>query len=84
MCTKAARALLRAGFGEEGVHRVVLRAAVDNAASNVIAERLGFTFEGIARAEGLARGTWLDMNRWAILDTEFAALPEPKPDTRPV
>jgi RimJ/RimL family protein N-acetyltransferase len=72
------------GFGPANLHRVTLRAAVDNAASNRVASVLGFTFEGVARAEGTAQGRWLDMNRWAILDKEWADRPETGPDSRPL
>ncbi|HWY19393.1 MAG TPA: GNAT family protein [Solirubrobacteraceae bacterium] len=47
--TRAVEALVDHAFGTWGLHRVEIRAAVDNARSRAISERLGFTQEGVAR-----------------------------------
>ena len=52
MVTRACRVLIDVAFGELGLHRVVIRAGVDNPRSRAIPERLGFTEERIAREEG--------------------------------
>jgi ribosomal-protein-serine acetyltransferase len=47
--TRALAAVLDHVFGEMGLNRVGLQAAVDNERSRAVAERLGFTFEGVLR-----------------------------------
>jgi len=49
LATEAARALLDLGFGVLSLYRVELRAGVDNSRSVRVAEKLGFTREGILR-----------------------------------
>jgi ribosomal-protein-serine acetyltransferase len=44
---RAARALITAVFDEVGLSRVDLRTSVGNTRSRALAERLGFTFEGV-------------------------------------
>jgi RimJ/RimL family protein N-acetyltransferase len=39
-----------------------------------VAEKLGFTREGILREELLIRGNWVDHSLWSILDREFKTL----------
>ena len=46
---------------ESGIHRVELRAAVHNHASRRVAERAGFTLEGICRDGELLRGEYNDL-----------------------
>ena len=46
----AVAALCRYLFGEMGAHRVQLTTDVGNAAMRRVAERLGFTFEGVLRS----------------------------------
>jgi ribosomal-protein-serine acetyltransferase len=53
LVTAAVRALIDLGFGVLGLHRIVIRAGVDNARSRAIPERLGFTREGVLRGEGM-------------------------------
>ncbi len=47
--TSAVRALCELAFGEWGLHRVELRAQPANVRSRAVAERCGFTAEGVAR-----------------------------------
>lgn len=55
---------------EAGIHRVELRAAVDNHASRRVAERAGFTFEGIYRDAELLRGEYNDLAVYSHLATD--------------
>jgi len=74
ICTEAANAVLAEAFGPEGLHKVIMRIAVGNNASTRVAEKLGFTREGILREELLIRGNWVDHSLWSILDREFKTL----------
>jgi RimJ/RimL family protein N-acetyltransferase len=71
--TEAAARVMQMAFEELGLHRVTLRIATGNTASERIAEKLGFTHEGLLRKEVLVAGTWLDHSLWGILDDEFTA-----------
>jgi RimJ/RimL family protein N-acetyltransferase len=39
-----------------------------------VAEKLGFTREGVLREELLIRGNWVDHSLWSLLDREYRAL----------
>lgn len=69
--TEATAALLRVGFDTMGLHKITLRIAVGNRASERVAEKLGFAHEGILREELLIRGNWIDHSLYAMLDREF-------------
>lgn len=71
VCTEAAQRLLREAFGPYGFHKITLRIAVGNDASERVAEKLGFSQEGILREELLIRGNWIDHTLWSLLDREF-------------
>lgn len=70
VCTEAVRAILGEAFSSQGYHKVVLRIAVGNHASDRVAEKLGFTREGVLREELLIRGNWVDHSLWSLLDRE--------------
>jgi RimJ/RimL family protein N-acetyltransferase len=53
------------------MHRVILRIAVGNRASERVAEKLGFFREGILREEIKVRGNWLDHSVWGLLEHEY-------------
>jgi len=70
--SRACRALIEIAFGELGLHRVVIRAGVENARSRAVPERLGFTYEGVAREEGRGSGGFYDLAVYGLLDREWA------------
>jgi ribosomal-protein-serine acetyltransferase len=69
--TRAVAAMVDAGLGPLGLHRIELLAATDNLRSRAIAERLGMAFEGVRReAEELASG-FVDLAMYAILARDW-------------
>ena len=74
ICTEAVDRLLDEAFNSLGYHKVTLRIAVGNHASDRVAEKLGFTREGVLREELLIRGNWVDHSLWSLLDREFRAI----------
>lgn len=71
ICTEAVDLLLAEAFNSMGYHKVVLRIAVGNDASDRVAAKLGFTREGVLREELLIRGNWVDHSLWSLLDREY-------------
>ncbi len=73
VCTEAVGRILDEIFDSLSYHKVVLRIAIGNDASDRVAEKLGFTREGILREELLIRGNWVDHSLWSLLDREYRA-----------
>jgi ribosomal-protein-serine acetyltransferase len=71
--TRAVRALVEHGFGPLELHRQMIRAATGNVRSRAIAERLGFTLEGIEREAELINGRYLDLARYVAFEGEWSA-----------
>jgi RimJ/RimL family protein N-acetyltransferase len=70
IATEAANAMARYAFGALGMRRVGLTHSAGNEASRRIAEKLGFSFEGIQRAANpLPGGRFADRYCYARLDT---------------
>ena len=69
--TRACRALIDIAFGELGLHRVVIRAGVENGRSRAIPERLGFTREGVLREEGRGNRGFYDLVAYGLLEHEW-------------
>ena len=74
ICTAAVDRVLEEAFGPLNYHKVTLRIAVGNDSSDRVAEKLGFTREGLLREELLIRGNWVDHSLWSLLDREYRAL----------
>lgn len=74
ICTEAVDRMLEEAFNSLGYHKVTLRIAVGNDPSDRVAEKLGFTREGVLREELLIRGNWVDHSLWSLLDREYRAL----------
>jgi len=70
--TEAARALLRLGFEELGLHRIVGRLDARNTASARVLERLGMRREGHFVENELVKGEWTDELVYAMLEREWA------------
>jgi len=63
--------MVQVAFEELRLHRVVLRIAVGNRASERVAEKLGFTREGVLREELEVHGKWLDHTVYSLLEHEY-------------
>ncbi len=71
LCTEATARILQVGFEELDMHRVTLRIAVGNDASERVAQKLGFVEEGLLRDEVKVGAVWLDHTVWGILEREW-------------
>jgi RimJ/RimL family protein N-acetyltransferase len=71
--TEAARALLRLGFEDLGLHRIIGRLDARNTASARVLERLGMRREAHLVENEFVQGEWTDEVVYAILDREWAA-----------
>jgi RimJ/RimL family protein N-acetyltransferase len=69
--TRAVRVLASWGMERFALRRVELVIAVDNDASNRVAERAGFTREGRLRDYRQAKGVWRDHYMWSLLRDEL-------------
>ena len=69
--TEATRALIDAGFGVLGLHRIWATADVRNTGSFRVMEKLGMRREARYRRDACIRGEWRDTYRYAILRTEW-------------
>lgn len=71
--TEAAVLMLEYLFMELKMHRVSASVATDNPASARVAEKLNFSFEGVAREASYISGRWKDLNVYALLSGAYKA-----------
>ena len=74
--TRSCQQLLKHAFTHLGLNRIVLRFKHvsddnENGRSRRVAERLGFTQEGVQRQGGVARGEFMDMVVYSLLAEEW-------------
>lgn len=74
IATEATARVAQVGFEELDLHRITLRIAVGNRGSERVAEKLGFTREGLLRKEVLVHGVWLDHSLWGLLEDEYRTM----------
>lgn len=74
IATTATALIVLFGFKELKLHKIVLRAAVDNPASWRIAEKIGFVYEGTQRHEQLLTRGWVDLKCYSMLEDEYRRL----------
>jgi ribosomal-protein-serine acetyltransferase len=65
--TAAVNALTAHGFDDMGLHRLEIRAGVENKPSRAVAERCGYQFEGVRREAELVGGRWVSHAAYARL-----------------
>lgn len=70
---EAARALLAFGFGELGLHRIIVDCDPENTSSIRVAEKLGMRREAHFVENAWVKGRWVDCLIFALLDREWAA-----------
>ncbi len=78
--TEAARAVVRFGFEELGVHRLWAHCVADNVGSARVLEKLGMRREGHLRENEWYKGRWWDTLLYAILEDEWRALASATPE----
>lgn len=69
--TSSVRAVLSHCFDSLGLNRVELHCAVGNKPSMRVAERLGFTHEGLLRQDKFLNGVFVDQHVYALLRDDF-------------
>ena len=69
--TLAVAALVDHAFDAWGMHRVELQAAVGNARSRAVAERLGFVHEGVLREAERFATRYADLDVFSVLEPEW-------------
>lgn len=72
--TEAAALLVDHAFEEVGLHRVFAWTVGDNAASQAVLRRLGFSHEGTYREHVYARGEYRDTEHYGLLESEWAGV----------
>jgi ribosomal-protein-serine acetyltransferase len=71
LVTKAARALTTFLVQDLGLHRVAIRAGIENRRSRAVAERLGFVLEGTQRHGQLLDSGFIDLAVYSMLAPEW-------------
>jgi RimJ/RimL family protein N-acetyltransferase len=71
--TEGARLMLRLGFEDLGLHRIVGRCDARNTSSARLMERLGMRREAHLLENEFVKGEWTDELVYAMLDREWAA-----------
>jgi ribosomal-protein-serine acetyltransferase len=69
--TKSCEKLIAYGFRELGLHRIEIKAAVDNVRSRAIPQKLHFKKEGVLREAELVGGRFLDIVVFSLLRSEW-------------
>ena len=75
IATEIGRALIRFGFVDLKLHRLIARCEIGNDASEWVMAKLGMTKEGTLRDHLFARGRWWSSAQWSILAGEANPLP---------
>jgi ribosomal-protein-serine acetyltransferase len=73
LVTRACRAVIDRLFADEEMHRVEIQAVTDNLPSRAVAERLGFTFEGVKRESEWITSGFRDHALYSLLRREWPA-----------
>ncbi len=72
--TEAAKAMLKYGFDEVKLNRILAKHAAHNPASGRIMQKMGMTYEGCLRQHAEKWGVCYDLVVYGILKSEYEAL----------
>lgn len=72
--TKSCTAIINHAFTKLSLNRIEIKCATGNYKSRVIAEKLGFTQEGILKQAELLNGKFVDIYLYAMLKQEWQAI----------
>jgi hypothetical protein len=75
VATESARALLRIGFSEMNLHRMIASCLPENPASSRVLEKIGMGREGYRLSNLEIHGVWHDSSLYSILREEWEATP---------
>ncbi|MHB9108357.1 MAG: GNAT family N-acetyltransferase [Armatimonadota bacterium] len=75
LVTLGCRALIHHAFANLGAYRIEIGTALENTRSQAVAERLGFTPEGIRRESYPVNGQYLDVQVYSLLAHEWQVEP---------
>lgn len=78
VCRQACSALIRHAFDELDMNRISIAAAVENRRSRALAERLGFTQEGVRREAEWLYDHFVDHALYGLLRREWRDQPSQK------
>jgi ribosomal-protein-serine acetyltransferase len=70
IASEAARAVLEMAFHDCGLYRVEVHVALENKASQRVAEKVGLLREGVARGIEFVNGRYLDHVQYALLRSD--------------
>ena len=71
LMTRSVRALTAHAFSSLGLHRLEIRAALENKRSRQVAERAGYRFEGICRGAEWLHERYVDHAVYGLLSTDW-------------
>lgn len=71
--TKCCKKIIEIGFEKMRLNRITIRCAVGNLASEKIAQKLGFTFEGVELSGERYNDTFFDLKQYSLLQKDFLA-----------
>ncbi|MEH0936043.1 GNAT family N-acetyltransferase [Micromonospora psammae] len=71
LAAEAVDALAIALILEHGLQRVEVRVAPGNVASRRVAEKAGFSYEGLLRNAGFVRGARVDLELWSLVRADL-------------
>lgn len=69
--TRSCQKLISYGFEQLGLHRIEIKAGVNNLKSQAIPQKLNFKKEGILREAELVNGVYLDLVLYSLLKDEW-------------
>ena len=72
LITRACRAVINYLISQENMHRIEIQCVVDNRPSRAVAERLGFTLEGIMRESEWITTAYRDHCLYSLLAHEWS------------